>query len=305
MHVPDPQRWLVFGASGSVGGCLLARLQEHAVAVDALSRSRRPSSRDVCWLQGSLEHAPELEARLTTPPAVIACCGPLDAFVAWLAAHPPAAGSCVVALSSLSADWKANSPQPAERALAARLQESEQRLFALCQTAGAVATVFRCGLLYGGGECRSLAPLLRLGGRLRVLPWPRAARGLREPVHVDDIAQAMLKVVRHRQFAQSLLRLPGPERITFHDMLRCSLAQLSPAAALLRLPTPGLRALSLRLAGRADRVGVVAATVLRLHQDQCAQGSDWHRLALQPRRFEPAEALTTVNSSTAQDRKSN
>lgn len=305
MHEPDPQRWLVFGASGSVGGRLLARLQEHTVAIDALSRSRQPPSAGVRWLRGSLEHAPELQARLASPPAVIACCGPLDAFVAWVEAHPPAAGSCVLALSSLSADWKANSPQPAERALAARLCESEQRLFALCEHAGAAATVFRCGLLYGGGECRSLAPLLRLGGRFRVLPWPRAADGLREPVHVDDIARAMLKVGRHRQFAHSLLRLPGPERITFHDMLRCSLARLSPAAALLRLPTPGLRALSLRLAGRADRLGVLAATFLRLHQDQCAQGSDWHRLALQPRRFEPAEAVIAVNSNTAQVRKSN
>jgi len=235
---------------------------------------------------------------------VIASCGPLDAFVAWLEAHPPAPGCRVLALSSLSADWKANSPQPAERALARRLAEAETRLFALGKRAGFATTVLRCGLLYGRGECRSLAPLLGLARRLRVLPWPRTANGLREPVHVDDIAAGLVQASRDSRFAQSLLRLPGPERIGFDVMLRCSLAQLSPTAALLRLPSPGMRALSSGLARARGRIGVIAANYLRLHQDQCAEGSDWQALGIRPRRFEAHEAVASPNSSTGQVRKS-
>jgi hypothetical protein len=180
---PDLQRWLVFGASGNLGRCLLARLLADRNEVHAVSRRPMGAAHGVHWHCTSLESAPEPATLVGALPTVIACCGPLDAFSQWLATHPPAPGTRVLALSSLSAEWKAQSPQPQERALAERLRDSEARLLEVCADRAAIATVFRCGLIYGGGECRSLAPLLRLARRLRVLPWPRRARGLREPVH--------------------------------------------------------------------------------------------------------------------------
>lgn len=288
MHPPDPQQnWLVYGGSGAVGGFLLKRLS--ADGFDVLALSRRGGQAELPGLQwrlGSLEQASALDDALQGfAPAVICSAGPLDAFVDWLARRPPSAGTRVLALSSLSASWKLDSPQPAERALAQRLCDAERALFELCAQAEASVCVLRAGLIHGAGVDRSLSPLLRLARRLRVLPWPRAARGLRQPVHADDVARALLAAAARdwrNQAAAAPLQLPGPEALDFASMLRRSFACETPSPRLLCLPMPGLQRMARHLAAGSNRLGRAAAVAFRLHVDQLADIGDWHRLNIAP-----------------------
>jgi nucleoside-diphosphate-sugar epimerase len=288
MHPLDPpQTWLVFGGSGAVGGFLLKRLSAHGFDVLALSRRggqvELPRLR---WIAGSLEQASALDDALQGfAPAVICSAGPLDAFVDWLGQRPPSAGTRVLALSSLSASWKLDSPQPAERALAQRLCAAERALFELCARAEASVCVLRVGLIHGAGVDRSLSPLLRLARRLRVLPWPRGARGLRQPVHADDVARALLAAAARdwrNQAAAACLQLPGPEALDFAAMLRRSFVCETPSPRLLRLPMPGLQGIARHLAVGPNRLGRTAAVAFRLHVDQLADIGDWQRLNIAP-----------------------
>jgi nucleoside-diphosphate-sugar epimerase len=300
----NPRRgsWLLFGATGAVGGFLLQRLQRAGIGVCALSRQTPAlaESSGVQWIAGSLEHAPVLALHLQAgfAPQVVACAGPLDAFADWLARHPPASGTRVLALSSLSADYKRESLQPDERALADRLIAAEALLQQTCIGVGARATVLRAGLIYGTGVDRSLSPLLRAARRWRVLPWPGAANGRREPVHADDLAAALLAAADLRDPAPELLRLPGPEQIGWIEMLRRTFSLEPTPPRLLVLPTPGLRRLAAYFATGVGRLGRIASTVHRLHLDQCAASSDWAQLGLRPRDFATRVESGPVESQT-------
>jgi nucleoside-diphosphate-sugar epimerase len=278
-------RWCVFGGSGAVGGFLLPAL--HAAGNEVLALSRRPQPvpmPGLQWVLGSLEAASALGDAIAVGPRpdVICSLGPLDAFSRWLQRHPPAAATRVLALSSLSAEWKSDSPNPGERALARTLIESEQRVFDLCAAHDAVATLFRCGLIHGAGIDRSLTPLLTWADRCP-LPWPRAAIGQRQPVHARDLAHALIVAAPRADLAQRVLALPGPEALTFPQMVQRSLAASGRAARVIPVPAPGLFQLARLLARLPGRIGSTAATLSRLYVDQLGTSEDWGLLDI-PRR---------------------
>lgn len=279
-----PHRWLVFGGSGAVGRFLLPALSDAGAEVLALSRAAQASERSgLRWLRGSLQHSPTLDAVLAKGEHFDVLCslGPLDAFAHWLERHPPAPGASVLALSSLSAEWKQRSPNPAERALAASLIRNEQRVLATASGQGANATLLRCGLIHGAGVDRSLTPLLRFARRWP-LPWPRAARGLRQPVHAFDLARALCAAALRRGLAQRVLSLPGPEAVTFAHMLQRSLEAEGLSGRLIPVPAPGAAALLALLARGGGRLAAASAMAHRLYADQVAPTQDWHLLDIFP-----------------------
>ena len=269
-------RVVVFGASGQIGRFLLPRLAADAASVRAISRYPRDRSEGVTWLRGAL---PDAVPALTATDALISL-GPLDAFAAWLECTPPAGAARVVATSSMSAASKAASPDPGERALAARLRDAEQRLAARCDALGAAWTVLRPTLIYGTGIDRSLAPLARRAGRWRVFPLP-AGSGLRQPVHAEDVALAVLAALDRPQSAGQVIPLGGGERLTAAAMFARVRAALPVATLPLPLPRAALRTAARLLPRLRGPLG-------RLDQDLVADNAAAERLlGLAPRAFTP------------------
>lgn len=299
-----PLRWLVFGGSGAVGRFLLPTLREAGAEVLALSREARTDEHSrLRWFRGSLQHAPALDALLAQGERMDVLCslGPLDAFADWLERHPPAAGVRVLALSSLSAEWKQQSPNPAERALAASLLANERRVLSMASAHAATATLLRCGLIHGADIDRSLTPLLRFARRWP-LPWPRAARGLRQPVHARDLARAVLAASERPALAQPVLSLPGPEAVTFRCMLQRSLDLEGLRGRVIPVPTPGLRGLLGVLARGHGRLAAGAATLRRLYLDQLGPQDGWALLGISLDSLRRVAARDTRDSSTEEVR---
>jgi nucleoside-diphosphate-sugar epimerase len=275
---------LVFGGSGAVGRFLLRRLQQQARDAWVLSRAATPSwAHDwepLRWCRGALESLPPLPAPRMVQ---VLSAGPLDALADWLPRAGLAPGSRVVALSSMSVEWKRDSPNPDERALAARLVAAESAVAEAAAAAGIELVLLRPTLIWGAGIDHSLTPLLQRARRWGWLPWPRFARGLRQPVHADDVAAALLAACNVPP-PSSPLALPGAESLPF-DAAVDRLLRLVPGARRLSLPLPrlGLR----RLACRGGRVGALAAVLWRSAQDQTAEPAGWGRLGLAPRGFDP------------------
>jgi nucleoside-diphosphate-sugar epimerase len=277
-------RLLVFGLSGQVGDALRPRLGALGATVVALSRQPRLADGVVTWLAGSLEQMPALPDGIDT----VVSLGPLDAFAHWFAQAAPA-GVRVVALGSTGRVHKATSPDPAERALARTLAASEASLCAAAIARGAALTVLRPTLLYGNGRDRTLSPLVALAVRWRIVPLPWSARGLRQPVHVADVADAVIACLRKPDTAGQAFDLPGGETLAFDAMLRRTLAAQAPGARVMRLPGPVFTLV--RVVARLIDAGSSAAgdgAVQRLSRDQLADpGPARAAFSWAPRRFVP------------------
>lgn len=249
--------WLVFGLSGMVGEGLRAALVPGEARLLGVSRHPPAAAGGLEWLAG------ELPGRVQAPATkAIASLGPLDAFAAWFEASG-AAPERVVALGSTSVHGKAGSPDPAERALVERLRAAEQRLAAACAARGSVLTLLRPTLVWGRGRDRNLSRLVALARRWRVLPLPAAARGLRQPIHANDVAAAVLAALRAARPAPGIFDLPGGETLPYDEMAARCLRAAAPGARLLRLPGPVFRAGLALLGRRGPGAGVLA----RLDQD--------------------------------------
>lgn len=277
MHV------LAFGLSGGVGRAVQPRLAERGWSVLAVTRQAPPpAAGGLQWRRGAL---PGYE-----PPAadfdLLLSLGPLDRFVDWLEAGNPGP-TRIIALGSMSLQTKRDAADPAERAQAGALADAEARLFALARARGLRATVLRPTLVYGTGDEASLAPLVRIARRWRFCPFPAGATGLRQPVHVDDIAGAILACVDAPATEGRTYELPGAERLALVDMVQRTLAVRAPGARVLALP-PRLWAWGMRLAGPRPAPVSINGFLARRDADQTADPGPAQRdFGYSPRPFRP------------------
>lgn len=197
---------------------------------------------------------------------VIFSCGPLDHFARWYAENPVRAPR-IVAFGSTSLEVKEHSIDAAERDVAQRLANAEQALFSAAQARGAAATVLRPTLVYGAGRDRTLTQIAGLAQRTGAFVLPANATGLRQPVHVDDLASAALAVVTQPATQQRSYAVGGGEVLAYTQMVERVLAALPRPARLYQVP-PGLFGLALTTAQRLGRLrGINAAALQRMRDD--------------------------------------
>lgn len=227
---------LVFGGSSQIGHFLLPRLLASGESVLALSRHPQPSQAGLDWLQGQLPNAVP-----TLPPlSAIISFGPLQAFADWLARTDLVDAPRVIATSSMSAETKRDSSVPAEREISRQLRDGEAALATACARNGCAWTVLRPTLVYGAGLDKSLTPIARRAMRTRLFPLP-AGNGLRQPVHADDIAQAVLAALECPAAAGRILPIGGGERLPAREMFARVQRSLSRSTVPLPLPAWLLR----------------------------------------------------------------
>lgn len=267
---------LVFGGSGQIGHYLLPLLAARDETVLALSRSSRVSTPGVTWITGSLpDRVPNVESI-----SAIFSFGPLQSLADWLGGTKLPHAPRVVATSSMSAESKRTSEVPAEREISQHLRDGENALAASCARHGSEWTVLRPTLIYGAGLDKSLTPIAQRAMRTRVFPLP-AGRGIRQPVHAQDLAFAALAALDRPASAMKILPIGGGERLPVGDMF--ARVRRSLPVDTLPVPLPGW---SLRLARRG--VPRLRGPLSRLEVDLIADNTEVIRLlGVNPRPFQP------------------
>ncbi|WP_153023052.1 NAD-dependent epimerase/dehydratase family protein, partial [Rhodanobacter sp. FW104-R8] len=149
---------------------------------------------------------------------------------------------------------------------------------------GCAWTVLRPTLVYGAGLDKSLTPIARRAMRLRLFPLP-SGHGLRQPVHADDIAQAVLAALECPAAAGRILPIGGGERLRSAEMFARVRRSLPRATVPLPLP-----AWLLRLSQRA--LPPLRGPLSRLDSDLVADNGELQRvLGVHPRPFRPDPAM--------------
>jgi nucleoside-diphosphate-sugar epimerase len=265
---------LVLGASSQIGRFLLPRLRARGDDVIAVSRTARAGAHGVAWLQGALPQRMPGAAGLD---AVI-CYGPIAALAQWLATGGAPGVARVVCTSSMSAESKRESLDAAEREVARTLRDGEMALAAACEARGVAWTVLRPTLVYGAGIDRSLSPIARGAMRAHVFPLP-SGRGLRQPVHADDIAHATTVALDTPAAAGQVIAIGGGERLSSGEMF----ARVRDSLTVATLPLPLPR---WALAAAARMIPRARGPISRLDVDLIADNEPLQRLlGIRPRRF--------------------
>lgn len=283
---------LVFGASGQIGAPLLERLNDAGWRVYAVSRRPHSDAPGRHWLRGGFDGVRGVPDNVDA----IFSCGPLDLFARW---HAVAEIRCprIVAFGSTSAATKHGSDDDHERELARRLLGAEAALFETSERRGASATMLRPTLVYGAGRDATLTRIAGMAQRWGRFVLPRRSDGLRQPVHVHDLANAAFAAcIAPATYGRSY-DLPGGETLAYREMVRRVLACLQPAPALHELPMPLFRLVVKAAQARGYARDLTDAAVARMREDMLFNLEPAQRdFGYAPRAFKPDARMFEIRN---------
>ena len=175
-------------------------------------------------------------------------------------------GDRLIALSTSSVLFKAQSSDPDERHLAQALRQAETEVQSLSQDRGIAWTLFRPTLIYDPGHDRNVSAIAAFARRFGVFPvvWPGTGR--RQPIHADDVAQAMAAAARVSEARGAIFDLPGGETLPYRVMVRRICESSGQRPILLYLPLGFARA-AFRVWRSVTGAEYSAASLERMNMD--------------------------------------
>lgn len=268
-HSEDDGRevW-VFGATSLVGRYLLPRLLAAGYRVRAFSRDLASASIGVS--PRLTLRACDINDAASLPsdgrPSAIINLAPIFAFSNILPALGRLGVRNVIAFGSTSAFTKADSTDEGERSLAMQLSEGEAAVRRECEAAGMRWVIFRPTMIYSFGIDRNVTRLAGFIRRFRFFVLPGEGKGLRQPVHADDLAKACLDMLAHTEGWNRAYDLSGGETLTYRTMIEAIFRYLGQRARIIPLPDgfcraavgvarliPGYRNVNLAMLKRVDK----------------------------------------------------
>jgi len=114
---------------------------------------------------------------------------------------------------------KMDSEVAAERETLIRLADAEREIARVCESNGVGWTILRPTLIYAEGRDTNITPLARLIRRFGFMPLVSGAKGLRQPVHAEDLAIAAITAAVLPATANKFYSLPGGETIPYREMI--------------------------------------------------------------------------------------
>ena len=229
---------VIFGATGLVGRYLVKRLADEGFEGLCLTRAASApyeTPPGFSWRTVSGEERLRVPAR-----AAMFSLAPISVLPALIART--VGGKRLIALSTSSALFKAQSSDPDERNLAQLLRRAEKEVRSLCQDRRIAWTIFRPTLIYDPGRDRNISAIAAFIRRFGVFPivWP--GTGHRQPVHAADVAQAMTAALSASSAREALFGLPGGETLTYREMVCRIFQSLGRRPVLIYLPLSFARA---------------------------------------------------------------
>ncbi len=230
---------LLVGASGQMGIAVLRRMLACDLKVIALYHNDIIdfSHPNLKWIQGDLNTELNFDG---LQPKTIIYTPPLWLLPQHIERLAKSGVKRLIAFSSTSIYGKATSKNIYEQKLVARLVKAEKDIEEQCNQHGINWTIFRPTLIYGIGLDKNISSVVRFIRKFSFFPVSEDGKGLRQPVHCDDLAIATLSVISNRSSFDKAYNLVGGERVSYHDMIEKVFSALSIRARILsvmHLPT--------------------------------------------------------------------
>ncbi len=276
-------RLLVVGGSGFLGGYVLREAVRQGHQVLALVRSpaaaRSVECNGACPVAGDLDDAQRLdEAFSAASGEALVCLASLGhGHGPGIIASTEETGIRRAIFVSTTAVTTTLHPPTKQVRLAA-----EQQI----RSSGLDWTILRPTMIYGALGDRNLSRLLRLLSRAPLLPVPGNGKYLHQPVHVADVAAAVLAAVERPAAIGSLYNVAGPEPLAFTELLSTCARAVGSRTRLVPVPLAPLVTLARGYERLSRRPRIRSEQLLRLAEDKVFAIDDAIRdLGYAPRAF--------------------
>ena len=274
-------RILITGGSSVVGDYLLPRLAAAGHSCTILSRAPRT---EAGWQRVDAARERVWDTALEDTTALIHL-APLT-LITRVLRDAPVSLQRVVAIGTTSIYTKGDSRSTKDRELVQQQRAAEQALTEFCTARGIVYTLFRPTLVYDGLRDKNVARISRIIRTLGFFPVAAPGRGLRQPLHADDLAAACVAALGAR--ASHAYELGGGEVLSYRAMLERIFKALGRRPRVLPLPVGLYRAAIAAARVLPGYRSLTPAVADRMNQDMVFDSSAAVQdLGLKPRAFSP------------------
>ncbi|MEL7041389.1 MAG: hypothetical protein AAGL90_07685 [Pseudomonadota bacterium] len=279
--------YVVLGGSGLVGRYILDKLAQTDARGVVVSRIRPNLPSGFEWVQTSdlLSGAYQLPAAnciLSTWPIWLLG-DTIDKFKG---------ARQLIGLSTASVISKRDSADRTERDFATRIAQSEARVQTAARASGMTYTLYRPTIIYDGAADQSISLIAKIIRRFGFFAVAGRGRGLRQPVHAGDVAEAVLRSVDHPGVANQTFFVTGGETLDYRAFVRRIAESQGMPPRIIAVPGFVLR-WAVHLMRHLGWTTVSPSLVDRMNEDLAFDGSEVvERLGFHPRGFSPRPDLT-------------
>ena len=166
---------------------------------------------------------------------------------------------------------------------------------AAIKTSGLNTTILRPTMIYGTPSDRNMIRLVRWLDRWPVLPVFGSGRSLQQPVHVSDVAWAVVQALETPATIKRQFNISGAAPLTYNDVVRLTAQALGRRVQCFHIPArPIVTALQV-----SERLGITlpikAEQVLRLNEDKAFS----HAEAAEAFGYSPMDFEQGINKEVA------
>jgi nucleoside-diphosphate-sugar epimerase len=203
----------VIGATSALGNSLINFLIRENYQIFAFSRQKHISKYpDMIWLKLPCSSKEKLDTLIYAAPirTLVSNLNLIDGFDL----------NRIIVISSTSKYTKEKSSSLSERELVGSINSAEIAIKDWALKRNISCIIFRPTMIYGGRNNRNIAEISRLIKKIKFFPLVGKASGLRQPIHVDDLSAACLKIIEMKIMGIREYDLSGGEIITYREMVR-------------------------------------------------------------------------------------
>ncbi len=289
MHsdIDRPDQVGLLGATSFVGACLLQKLKVANVSFVAYTRREvKSGSTQVEWRKLESELPLSHKINTETPIALWISLIPISVlpkYFNFLEAHNVRR---IVSISSTSRFTKLDSSDPNEQVYGQHIIEAEQRVQEWAEKRGIEWIILRPTLIYGYGQDKNIVEIMRFVRRFGFFPVFGNATGLRQPIHVQDLAGACLALLQSSHSANRAYNISGAETLTYREMVIRIFEVLEKKPRIISIPLWMFRVaiFVVRRIGRYEKWS--SAMAERMNSDMVFDHSDLKRdFEFKPRAF--------------------
>ncbi len=257
---------VVTGASSQIGAFLIPKLIAENHQCYFVSRLLNSDANNTNWIKADLNGQYDFFSALRPLDAWIHI-APLPLANAWLEKAAQAGIKRFIGFSTTSIYTKINSPDPYDRRFVADICAAEQYIKNFCESSAIAWTVFRPTLIYGCGRDRNVAFIEKMIKSFGFFPVVGEARGLRQPVHAEDLANACLSALQTERTENKSYNLSGGEILTYREMVERIFLSQNKSPRILKISAPLLKLIVRLMALWPSWRHITPAMVDRINQD--------------------------------------